>query len=180
MAITPDLQIFAQGHAALEAGTSMKEALEQTGLTYSQLWVFHKLCTVPKAQGLKLEDADGILRAMTPKAEGGEGNSWGMLGVRLTIGSGRWVPEAEARRRYEELSGLSSKGQRPAGKGGRRVVGLEDAYSGDAAKHGVKLLAASQRKVLEGKSHRELQALAKALGLPAKGSKAELMERLAR
>jgi orotidine-5'-phosphate decarboxylase len=149
-------------------GVAWSKVLEETGLNYSQAWLYVERTNLPA--DLDLEAAFQADPKATVAAARAEGNSWGLIAVRCN------VPESQVRKQFKNGSGLLSQGLR-IGKGGRFFLGEPELYVAELNKPGTAIAAESDlplrtRAITASRSQRmihldmkELKALAADYGI---------------
>lgn len=103
----PTVKILEAALASYREGTPIKSILVETGLNYSQAWLYIRTAECKEA-GLMVEEVNGSAIAELRAS----GFSWGEIAVRCQL------PESRVRKMFTENSGQRSQGLR-IGKGGR-------------------------------------------------------------
>lgn len=167
----PSATVLEAAKAMREGGASWKIVLEETGLNYSQAWLFIERSNLP--EDLDLSAAYGENPSGTVQAARAEGNSWGLIAVRCN------VPESQVRKNFTAGTQLLSQGLR-IGKGGRWFLGEPTLYAENLAKPGtaidadgeepvrVRAVEASRTQRLISQDWPMLKAMAAELNVPFK------------
>lgn len=134
-----DISKLQAAHERLVAGDSMKAVLDESGLHYSPVWLFHTHHTLATESRVEFTPAN------VARLRNKEQCSWGLIAVRCSDAASEFpnVPESRVRAVFATHTGTRSQGLRN-GAGGRYYVDPRF-YEGDLVTHGTQHPAEAPR-----------------------------------
>jgi len=127
----PEESVLKKALALHQKGAKMKEILEETGLNYSQAWLYITDAELPQSQ--RVSQANRTPATVRKLRE--EGDSWGLISVKFGYLE---FSESKIRSMYQEFTGKRSQGLR-IGRGGRWYGDEPRLYNGVRRRSGVRI-----------------------------------------
>lgn len=128
----PKEQLLTQALELHQSGAKMKEILAETGLNYSQAWLY--ITDAELAKEDRITDPNRT-PATVRRLRDEEHQSWGLISVRFGY---KEFPETKVRKMYTEETGVRSQGLR-IGRGGMHFARNPLLYKGVRKRKGVKI-----------------------------------------